>query len=98
MILGNRKFLDPTEVFANISDSQGKIVTKGEQLDFSEFCINFMERVEEGLSLQDSNVSKLVGSNHLDNLCGSVILGGNEKVKNYVEDKVDYLSLLNIKA
>ena len=62
---------------------------KGEQLDFSEFCINFMERVAEGLSLQESNVNKIIKSNKLEDLCGSIVLGGNQKINtHYIEDKV----------
>jgi len=88
MIAGNRKFVDPTEVFSTIADSQGNIVKKGEQLDFSEFCINFMERVAEGLSLQESNVNKMIKSNKLDDLCGSIVLGSNQKINtHYIEDK-----------
>lgn len=45
-----------------------------------------MERVAEGLSIQDNNVPKLINSNQSDNLCGSIIMNDNNKIDNYIED------------
>ena len=71
----------------------GNSVKKGEQLDFGEFCINFMERVAEGLKLQEGTIDKLAKSNHLDALCGSVFLSKDGTINNYMEDKVVILLL-----
>lgn len=50
-----------------------------------------MERVAEGLSIQDNNATRLSKSNQSDNLCGSIIMNDTNKIENYIEDKVTHL-------
>lgn len=49
MILGNRKYADPTKVLKSLTDDFGNRLIVGEQRDIGEFNLNFLERVEEGL-------------------------------------------------
>ena len=49
MILGNRKYVDPTSVLMAVTDDYGNPVHIGEQKDIGEFNLKLLECIEEGL-------------------------------------------------
>jgi hypothetical protein len=49
MILGNRKYVDPTPVLIAMTDDDGNPVHIGEQKDIGEFNLKLLECIEEGL-------------------------------------------------
>lgn len=49
MLLANQKYLDPSPVLNTVVDDFGKKIGVGSQLDISEYLLNFIERLEEGL-------------------------------------------------
>ena len=49
MILSNKKYVDPSLVIRNIVDEQGEPIRIGDQEDVSEFNINLIARIDEGL-------------------------------------------------
>ncbi len=55
MIMGNRKYVDPTNVLKSLVDDFGNRVLIGEQKDIGEFNLSFIERIEEGLGESTNN-------------------------------------------
>ena len=49
MIIGNRKFIDPSKVLDCLVDDSGNKVIIGDQKDVGEFNMNLIARIEEGL-------------------------------------------------
>jgi hypothetical protein len=49
MILGNRKYVDPTQVLMAVTDDYGNPAHIGEQKDIGEFNLKLLECIEEGL-------------------------------------------------
>ena len=49
MILGNRKYVDPTPVLMAVTDDDGNPAHIGEQKDIGEFNLKLLECIEEGL-------------------------------------------------
>lgn len=53
MLFGKKNVVNPEAVINSMIDSQGNLVTVGEQFDITEFSNNFFERIEEGLSINN---------------------------------------------
>jgi len=96
MILGNRKYVDPTPVLKAVTDDYGNPVLIGEQRDIGEFNLNFLERIEEGLgerkqeTLESQKLDDLSesGKNKLMQAEGSSFLDDNfsQKVEDIKEE------------
>lgn len=55
MVIGEQKYVDPTEVLQTIVDEQGNFIPIGDQKDIGEFNLYFLARVEEGLKKGSGN-------------------------------------------
>lgn len=49
MIKSDRKYVDPTEVMNSVVNDKGEKLAIGEQKDLSEYNLNFLARIEDGL-------------------------------------------------
>ena len=58
MLYTNQRYVDPSEVLNNVVDDSGYKCMVGEQQDSMEYLMNFMERLEEGLSEDSSKATK----------------------------------------
>lgn len=47
--MANQKYVDPSPVLNTVVDDFGKKLEIGNQMDISEYLLNFIERLEEGL-------------------------------------------------
>eukprot|EP01016_Furgasonia_blochmanni_P005285 TRINITY_DN12056_c0_g1_i2.p1 TRINITY_DN12056_c0_g1~~TRINITY_DN12056_c0_g1_i2.p1 ORF type:complete len:192 (+),score=47.19 TRINITY_DN12056_c0_g1_i2:306-881(+) len=52
MIKSNKKYVDPSQVLQLLVDDQGNSIAVGDQKDISEYNMNFLARVIEGIQLQ----------------------------------------------
>jgi ubiquitin carboxyl-terminal hydrolase 25 len=68
MILGNKKFIDPSNVLDALVDDFGNKILVGEQKDVGEFNMNLIARIEEGLKCGISSDSQDL--NHSDDFKG----------------------------
>ena len=50
LMFTNQKYVDPSPVLNNVVDDMGNRYQVGQQQDVTEYLLNFMERLEEGLS------------------------------------------------
>jgi hypothetical protein len=50
LIFTNQKYVDPSPVLNSVVDDYGNKVQIGQQQDVTEYLLNFMERLEEGLN------------------------------------------------
>ena len=50
--------MDPSDVLNNVVDDSGYPCPVGDQQDSMEYLMNFMERLEEGLGEDSSNITK----------------------------------------
>jgi len=58
MLYTNQSYVDPSGVLNNVVDDSGYKCQVGEQQDSMEYLMNFMERLEEGVSEDSSNITK----------------------------------------
>lgn len=58
MLYSNQSYVDPSNVLNNVVDDSGYKVQVGEQQDSMEYLMNFMERLEEGVNEDSSDVTK----------------------------------------
>lgn len=59
LIFSHKKYADPSAVLNNIVDDLGNTVHFGEEKDIGEFNLNFLERIEEGLSFGEGESQSL---------------------------------------
>ena len=59
MILGNKRFIDPSSVLDALVDDSGNKIQIGEQKDVGEFNMNMIARIEEGLQSAQNMQLKL---------------------------------------
>jgi hypothetical protein len=50
MLWSNQNYVDPSDVLNSVVDDMGVKLPVGEEQDVTEYLLNFMERLEEGLS------------------------------------------------
>lgn len=58
MILSKKKYVDPFAVVYNIVDKEGNKIDIGDQKDLSEFNLQFLECIEEGLKYDEMKVKE----------------------------------------
>ena len=58
MLLSNVKYQDPTRVLSNIVDDFGQKMVIGDQMDYSEFYLNFVDRLQDGLGENKALIRK----------------------------------------
>lgn len=56
LLYTNQSYVDPSNVLENVVDESGKQCAVGEQQDSMEYLLNFMERLEEGLSEDSTRI------------------------------------------
>ena len=49
MLYTNQKYVDPKQVLASVVDDSGNLIKFGQEKDSTEFLLNLIERIEEGL-------------------------------------------------
>ena len=58
LLYTNQSYVDPSDVLTNVVDDSGYPCPVGDQQDSMEYLMNFMERLEEGLGENSTNVTK----------------------------------------
>ena len=58
LLYTNQSYVDPSEVLNNVVDDSGYPCPVGDQQDSMEYLMNFMERLEEGLGEDSTNITK----------------------------------------
>ena len=58
MMLSNVKYQDPTRVLSNIVDDFGQKMVIRDQMDYSEFYLNFVDRLQDGLGENKALIRK----------------------------------------
>ena len=49
LILTNQKYVDPTPVLQSVVDDYGNKIDVGAQQDITEYLLNFLDRLQEGM-------------------------------------------------
>lgn len=49
MLLTNQRYVDPSAVLQSVVAEDGQKIEVGNQMDATEYLLNFIERLEEGL-------------------------------------------------
>ena len=92
-VFGNRKSIDISKLMSTIPNYKGEELVKDELLEPSEFCINLLERISEGLNLASlKRKCSLDFEGFEDSQCGSLIADRGQKIADYMS--ADVLSLL----
>ena len=58
LLYTNQSYVDPSSVLSNVVDDSGHPCPVGDQQDSMEYLMNFMERLEEGLSEDSTAITK----------------------------------------
>ena len=49
MLTSNQKYVDPTQLVHSVVDDENNKVRVGDEMDVTEYLLNLIERMEEGL-------------------------------------------------
>jgi hypothetical protein len=69
--------VDPKQVLASVVDDDGKLVKFGQEKDSTEYLLNLIERIEEGLAEEPPETSYRIAQ--------SMVIRESEKIKNEVK-------------
>lgn len=65
MLYTNQRYVDPKPVLASVVDDDGKLVKVGQEKDSTEYLLNLIERIEEGLAEEPPETSIRVAESML---------------------------------
>ena len=60
MLYTNQKYADPKQVLASVVDDSGNLIKFGQEKDSTEFLLNLIERIEEGLDEESPQTSERI--------------------------------------
>jgi hypothetical protein len=60
MLYTNQKYVDPKQVLASVVDDSGNLIKFGQEKDSTEFLLNLIERIEEGLDEESPQTSERI--------------------------------------
>ena len=74
MLYTNQKYVDPKQVLASVVDDSGNLIKFGQEKDSTEFLLNLIERIEEGLDEEAPQSSQRIAQSMYEK-------GGNPESK-----------------
>ena len=60
MLYTNQKYVDPKPVLASVVNDDGQVVNFGQEKDSTEYLLNLIERIEEGLNEEPPETSSRI--------------------------------------